>query len=91
MIQQSELITLLVGVGVAIYVLLNFRRLSRIPRFSTLLIAYISLLAAWALTVLEGFFLGDLLNILEHASYAVSSVTTTLWCWFVFIKGEESQ
>ena len=89
MIQQTELITFLVGVGVAIYVLLNFRKLSRIPKFSTLLTAYLSLLTAWALTILEGFFLGDLLNILEHAGYAMSSVTMAVWCWFVFIKGEE--
>jgi len=89
LIQQNELITMLIGSGVAIYVLINHSRLSRIPSFKVLLISYLFLFAGWVLTVAEGFFLGSLLNFIEHLCYATGSILAAMWCWRVFMRAGE--
>lgn len=86
MIQQNELITFLVGIGVALFILINRRRIIQIPGSSYILLSYAALLAGWGLTIAEGFFLGDLLNLLEHACYMASSVAAAAWCWIVLVR-----
>jgi hypothetical protein len=88
MIEQNELITFLIGIGVVLFIWLNRRRIVQIPGYTWLLISYLSLFTGWSLTILEGFVLPDLMNVLEHACYMVSSLTAAAWCWFVlFAKG----
>lgn len=89
MIQQNELITFLVGAGVALFLFINRRRITRIPGSPWLLFSYSALFTGWALTIVEGFVLGDIINILEHACYMVSSLTAAIWCWNVLVKGVE--
>jgi hypothetical protein len=86
MIQQNELITFLVGLGVALYILANFSRLRTIPNSRFLIGSYFALLTGWALTILEGFLLPTALNTLEHLSYAACSVLAALWCRVTFGK-----
>jgi hypothetical protein len=86
MIQQNELITFLVGIGVALFILPNRRRILQIPGSPYILLSFAALLAGWGLTVAEGFFLGDLLNLLEHACYMISSVAAAVWCWIVLVR-----
>jgi hypothetical protein len=86
MIQENELIHLLLGLGILAFIFANRLRLKRIPASGILLAAYCVLLAGWILTVLEGFFLGGVLNLLEHACYAISSVLIFIWCWKVFAR-----
>ncbi len=88
MIQQNELITFLVGLGVALYLISNRRRMSRLPCPTCLYVAYLALFTGWSLTIVEGFLYADLFNLLEHLAYAVSSVAAATWCWKVFIRGE---
>lgn len=88
MIQENELITLLVGIGVAIFILTNFRRLFRIPSFPVLFAAFTFTLMGWVLTNLEGFLLGDLLNLIEHACYTASSILIAVWCRRFFLEGK---
>jgi len=88
MIQQNELITFLVGLGVAIFIWLNRRRIVQIPGSSWLLLSYSALFMGWTLTLVEGFVLPDLINAIEHACYMASSVAAAVWSWVVLIKGE---
>ncbi|MDF1536807.1 MAG: hypothetical protein P1S46_09985 [bacterium] len=87
MIQQNELVTFLVGFGVALYVLANSRRFRSIPNFRLLLAAYMGLFSGWALTILEGFAFPSLFNILEHLSYALCSIMIAAWCRVTFQRG----
>ena len=95
MIQDNEVIMLLMAIGVLIFILVNRRLIMRIRAARVLIAAFCVLLAAYVLTVLEGFFLenlqpwGDLLNFLEHLCYTASSVLIALWCLRVF-KPKES-
>lgn len=91
MIQSNEIILLLLGVSVLIFVYNNQRRLQCLPALKTLLMAFYTLMVAWILTNIEGFFWEKGLNTLEHICYAASSVFTFIWCWQVFgPAGEES-
>ncbi len=88
MIQENEIILLLLGLGVLIFVLSNRLRLQRLPESKTLIAGFYMLMAGWVLTVLEGFLLEGLLNFIEHMCYASSAVLVAAWCWKVFGKEE---
>lgn len=81
MVHDNEVVMLVLGIGVYLFVAFNKARLIRIPAWNLLINAYRLLLAGWALTVLEGFVLESLLNHLEHFSYACGAVLLALWLW----------
>ncbi len=83
MIQENELILLLLGVGVLIFLMTNASQLRRIPEFRLLVASYVTLFLGWAFTVLEGLLWSRLINFMEHLCYAVSSVVLALWIWKV--------
>lgn len=89
MIEQNEVIMLVLGIGVLIFVLGNYSQLKRFPSAKILVVGFSVLSAGWVLTVLEGFFLTGLLNFLEHICYAISTVLLATWTWIVFRKGRE--
>lgn len=86
MIQQNELITFLVGVGAALFILINWRRIRGIPESGWLLAAYALLLSGWTLTLVEGFVFTEAMNALEHACYMISSLAMAVWCWSMFVR-----
>jgi hypothetical protein len=90
MIQQNELITFLVGTGVALFIIIHSHRIARIPGSTWLFLSYSALFTGWILTLVEGFVLADVMNILEHACYMASSLTAAVWCWIVLVKGERA-
>ncbi|MHC4642061.1 MAG: hypothetical protein ACYS32_10485 [Planctomycetota bacterium] len=81
---ENEVVMLLLGVGVLIFILGNRPRLKNLPSSSILIAAFCLMLAGWILTVLEGFFFEWLLNFFEHMCCAVSSIFVAVWCWMVF-------
>ena len=83
MIQENEVVMLLLGVGVLIFILVNRVQLRRLPASGLHVTALCVLLAGWVLTVLEGFFWQEWLNFFEHRAYATSSVLLAAWCWSV--------
>lgn len=90
MLQENEIIMMLLGMGVFIFVLADHARLKSIP-FSRILIAsFLVLFMGWILTILEGFFLGPVLNLFEHLCYLGSSALLLMWCWKTFITKETS-
>ena len=84
MIQENEVIMLLLGVGVLIFMYINRRRLANVHNYGVLFAAFIVLLAGWTFTVLEGFVLDSAFNLLEHICYAISSILLALWCLKAF-------
>jgi len=63
------------------------RRIARIPAAATFLAAFAVFLAANVLTVLEGFFLHDVLNAAEHICYAVGSILLARYVFQIFGSG----
>ena len=96
MIYENEIIMLVLGLGVLVFVLLNYFHLKRIPLFGVLLAGFCLLVVGWALTVLEEFFVKDSfwnssLNFLEHLCYAVSGIVIAIWCWSAFGRAKEGE
>lgn len=81
MIYENEIIMLILGSGVLIFTLFHQAQIKRIPNWRTLMAGFYILIAAWVLTVLEGFVWQSLLNYLEHLCYAVSSALVAVWCF----------
>jgi hypothetical protein len=88
MVQQNELVTFLVGAGVVFFIWLNRHRIAQIPGHTWLLYSYFALFAGWTLTIVEGYVLPDMVNILEHACYMLSSLTAAAWCWFILFRSD---
>lgn len=90
MLQENELITLLLSIGVLVFVQIKRERLKDGPSLNHLIISFSLLSAGWGFTLLEGFFLRPHMNVLEHACYAGSSVFLAAWCWKTFQGKEEA-
>ena len=73
MFQESEIVNLLVGFGSVPVIVLLARRVA-IPRGKILYGGFGFLLLGYVSTVLEGVFLPDLLNFIEHYAYAASGL-----------------
>ena len=91
MVQQNELIMLLLGTGCMVFILINHRRIQRIPMVNILIAGFYVLLVGYVLTVLEGFFLNEVLNIVEHLCYCVSSILMAVWCWKIFAVKKDAK
>jgi hypothetical protein len=81
---ENEVVMLLIGVGVLIFILGSRRRLKDLPASNILIAGFYMLLVSWVLTVIEGFFWEGVLNYIEHACQAASAVIVAVWCWKVF-------
>ena len=92
---QSE-ITFLLGIGVAVFILLNRGLLSRLPRFRLLVVAYALLVVAWGAANGEGLraespFWADAFKLGEHLCYLASSVLMAVWCWAALYSKRSAQ
>jgi hypothetical protein len=76
----NEVASLIFGFIAAVIILLLFRK-KDLPRFRLIFTAFLFILAANFFTVAEGFLLPELLNILEHVSYALAGLLFTALCW----------
>jgi hypothetical protein len=80
MLHVNELIMLILGTGVLFLTILNQPKIRRIYAWKMLLLAFYYLMAGWIFTILEGFFMEQFINILEHICYAASAVIMAVWC-----------
>ena len=88
---ENEIVMLLIGVGVLIFILGSRPRLKSLPASNILIAGFYVLLGSWILTVVEGFFWESFLNYIEHACNAVGSVLVAVWCWKVFGRGNPTR
>lgn len=91
MIQENEIVSLLLGIGCFAFILTNRSKIKQIPESKTLVASFYILIAGNVLTVLEGLLWNDLLNLLEHIAYALSSVLLTVWCWKIFTRKADAK
>lgn len=90
MLQQNEIVMFLLGICVVIFTIANRTELKRLPAWKTFIAAFYTIFFSWIMTILEGFFLKEFLNYLEHIGYAVSSILLAFWCWQVFGSPKEA-
>lgn len=80
MFLENEIVMLLLGTGVTVFLLLNVSKIKEIDNYKYLLTSYFILLLAWVSTVVEGLFFQSALNVLEHICYALSMLVLLWWC-----------
>ncbi len=80
MFQESELITLFVTV-VSLLAVLPVLIKERVPGSNLFLLAYAFFFSSQIFTVVEGIFLGELFNILEHLTYVLTGALFVTGCW----------
>ena len=88
MIQENEVVSFLLCMGVLYFILMNWSQLKRLPSSEIFVSGFLVYMFGRIFTVLEGLFLEDILNMIEHACYGISSVLLLIWLWNVFIKNE---
>ncbi len=88
MIQENEIVSVLLCMGVLYFILMNRLQIKRLPSSNIFVSGFFVYMLGRILTVLEGLFFEDILNIFEHALYAISSVLLLIWLWNVFKKNE---
>jgi len=93
--EENEVVMLLLGVGVLLFMLLRWPQLKQLPAAPLLILGFSILLSGWSATVLEGLFAEDsfyyqLFNSLEHVCYAGSAVLIVWWSWRAFAVSRES-
>ena len=81
MVYANELIMLILGAGVLYLTILNKQKIRRIYAWKLLLLSFYYMMAGWVFTVMEGYFMEQFINILEHISYLASAVIMAWWCW----------
>lgn len=86
MVEEREIITLLLGVATLGYFSFYRSEIGRLPSSQILFASFIILFVGWSLTVIEAFIWTNILNVLEHVCYSVSSILLATWSWFLFHK-----
>lgn len=84
MIKENEIMVLILAIGVWVFLTVNRARIKQLRGWRTFLTAFAVLTAGWVLTILEGFFWQEALNLSEHICYSVSSIFLALWCWQIY-------
>ncbi len=77
----NEVAMLLIGIGVLIMTFIYKQKIRTIPFWKYLLLSFYSLFIGWIATNAEGLIFPQFLNIVEHLSYAISSLFFLIWCW----------
>ena len=80
--EENEVVMLLLGVGVLLFMLLRWPQLKQLPASKNLVMGFMFLLASS--------FYYQFLNYLEHFCYAGSAVTIAFWSWRAFAIGKEA-
>lgn len=87
---ENELLVLLLGSSVFVFLLRYRISLRRLPAHSVLITSFICIWCAWLATVVEHFFFFSFFNIVEHLAYALNGLFLFLWCYLGLKNGKET-
>ncbi len=88
--QENEILTLLLGIGVLVFIWVNLSELKQFKASKFLMSGYLISFLAWILTNFEVLYWPQILNMMEHICYSFGSVLIAAWCWKVFL-GKEAE
>lgn len=86
MVQENEIITLLLGIGLLMLIIYNYSNLKNLDSFTLLFGSIVIAIIGWGLTILEEFYFEEFLNLLEHLCYLLSTIFLVIWIWIIFKK-----
>lgn len=79
MIHENEIIMLLLGASIFLFIMRNHVWFSQIKAWKVIRTAYTILLLGWLFTVLEEYIFNNIFNWAEHICYALSSIILVMW------------
>ena len=79
MVHENEIVMLILGIGVLFFIVVNYSQLKRFPAINTLIAGFCFTLTGWFFTVLEGYMLATLFNIVEHSCYLAGALCVAQW------------
>jgi hypothetical protein len=89
MYQENELISLMLFIGVAIFIFIHRGALKAVASWPLLLFVFVCSLTTAILTVVEGAIWSEFLNFVEHAFYLIGSIGLLAWC--ISVSGSSSE
>lgn len=90
MVHESEVIMLMLGVAVLVFLADQHHLLRRTTGYPFLFWIVLTLVVACSLTVLEGLVCGVICNFFEHLCYMLSCLLLFAWTWKTFAPGRDS-
>ena len=81
MMYQNEAVMILIALCVFALTIKNRIDIKKLKNSSLLLITFYIFFCGWVFTIAEGYFLSDILNLMEHLSYLMGSISLAIWCW----------
>jgi hypothetical protein len=91
MLYDNEVVMLILGAGVAGFARLNYPHIKRIHSWKWLILSFYLMMGGWLFTILEGFFLEEIFNYLEHISYTLSGLVLAYWCRNILLHNQEAE
>lgn len=84
MIQENELITFILCLGVLTFVFINYVKMKLLPALRIFIISFTLFTFGWFFTVIEGVIFEDIFNLFEHLCYILSSIMMFIWTVIFF-------
>jgi hypothetical protein len=81
MIHSNELMLMLAGMVIVVFIITKHHQLKSIPAYLWLISSFFLLSAGWTLSVVEVFIYPEFLNYLEHLFYTSSTIMLMVWYW----------
>lgn len=78
---EREIITLLFAVLTFAFLMAYRREIKHVRHFNILVIGFTFLVVGWTSTVADNFVFYELVNLIEHAAYALGMWFITIWAW----------
>lgn len=88
---DNELVMLILGAGVLVFLYRERRHLRRVHSWRLLVCGYCLILAGWCATILEHVTDQDFFNFVEHSAYVAGALLTAAWCWRGLDAREEAE
>ena len=88
MVEELEVVLLLLGIFVLVFIMMNKRLLDELPHSTLLISAFLMFLLSWIFTNVEGFFWENIFNLLEHSFQFLGILLIMVWCWKIFVGKE---
>ena len=85
MFYENEIIMLVFGILVTVFIGVKYNQLKHIKSYKILVTGFYLLFAAWIFSTLEGLFLEKYLNLFEHFFYAGWSIFLLIWIYRTLI------
>ena len=91
MIQENEVVMFFFGLGGLWFILKHHSQIIRIKNWQWIIASFYLLLVAWVATILESYFLANVLNLIEHLCYVSSAILFFIWCMKLVLTTKQSE